>query len=133
MIEIREIEPSSFDRLGDIAFLYEGEGWGNAGETEKIKRALLNSYCAYGAFDGPKLVGFFRALSDGVGDAYLIDLVVHSQYRGRGIAHKLVDAITSRLKSEGIEWITCISTSQAKGVYLKSGSVMEGFTPFRFM
>ncbi len=133
MIEFREIFSDKLETFSDIAELYEFEGWGTKNDAQSIKRAVKNSYCAYGAFDGDKIVGFFRALCDGVGDAYLIDLIVHPNYRHQGIADKLVETITNRLKAEGIEWITCISTPNAKAVYQKRGSQMEGFIPFRFM
>ena len=78
------------------------------------------------------MVGFFRALSDGVSDAYLLDLFVDPEYRGRGIASELAARIVARLKSDGIEWITAISTPEAKNMYLRIGKRMKFHTPIRF-
>ena len=78
------------------------------------------------------MVGFFRALSDGVSDAYLLDLFVDPEYRGRGIASELAARIFARLKSDGIEWITAISTPEAKNIYLRIGKRMKSHTPIRF-
>ena len=94
---------------------------------------MKNSYCAFGAFDGQKMVGFFRALSDGVSDAYLLDLFVDPQYRHRGIAGELTARIVAKLKADGIEWITAISTPEAKSIYLRIGSRMKLHTPIRFL
>lgn len=114
--------------------LYELAGWSESGgDAGKVARALKNSYCAFGAFDGQKMVGFFRALSDGVSDAYLLDLFVDPQYRRRGIAGELTARIVAKLKSDGIEWITAISTPEAKSIYLRIGSRMKLHTPIRFL
>lgn len=114
--------------------LYELAGWSESGgDSGKVARALKNSYCAFGAFDGQKMVGFFRALSDGVSDAYLLDLFVDPQYRHRGIAGELTARIVAKLKADGIEWITAISTPEAKSIYLRIGSRMKLHTPIRFL
>lgn len=132
-ISIREIEKSE-EVSSELASLYDAESWSASGRSSvnSIKKALHSSYCAYGAFDGEKLVGFFRALSDGVSDAYLLDLVIDKNFRKQGIASKLTDAIIQRLKRDGIEWIVAISTPEAPKVYAKFGTVMKDHVPFRF-
>lgn len=133
MPQIREIEiPPAPSVLADIAELYEAAGWGGKDDAPAVGRALAESRCAYGAFEGGKLVGFFRALGDGVSDAYLLDLAVLPRYRGKGVASALVGAVVAKLKAEGAEWITCIASPGAEKVYSKYGKKMEGFTPFRF-
>ncbi len=131
-IEIKEtFDESAF---ADIARLFDEESWSASSPTDpkSVRKSVENSYCAYGAFDGKKLVGFFRALSDGVSDAYLLDLVVDKNYRGRGIASALIKKIVSRLKLDGVEWITAISTPEGIGTYSKTASKMPGHVPFRF-
>lgn len=116
-----------------VARLYRLEGWlGEDSPTSQISEAIKNSHCAYGAFDGQKMVGFFRAISDKVSDSYLIDLVVDPEYRGQGLGVKLTEALVAHLKKDCIEWITAISTPAGIRVYPKVGKVMEGHVPFRF-
>lgn len=134
-IKILRLDPSERDYSEQIFRLYLFEGWAREGDdSSKITAALKNSRAAFGAFDGEKMVGFFRALSDGVSDAYLLDLIVDPQYRGRGIASALVKSVLDYLKAEKIEWIVCVSTPAAEGVYKKFGaSIMAGHVPMRFV
>lgn len=135
MIKIFELDTQSPKSYADgIERLYELAGWSPSGESsESAARAIKNSYCAFGAFDGQKLVGFFRALSDGVSDAYLLDLFVDPEYRGRGIGGELAARIIAKLKGDGIEWITAISTPEAKNLYLRIGKRMKAHVPIRFL
>lgn len=94
---------------------------------------LRNSYCVMGALDETgKLIGMMRALSDGVSDAYLLDMVVEESHRRKGIAHEILRALTEHLKGKGIDWIVCISVPGAESLYKSAGNVMKDFTPFRF-
>ena len=117
----------------DIAHLYLLAEW-NTPDTPiaHITQSLKNSFCAFAAYQNGKMVGYFRALSDGVADAYLLDLFVEPTCRKQGIANALTEAIICKLKDCNIEWITAISTPEAKNVYLKLGSEMDLHTPIRF-
>ena len=43
------------------------------------------------------MIGFFRAFSGGVGDAYLLDLIVDPNFRKLGVAGRLVEAVLATL------------------------------------
>lgn len=133
MTKIEELDLATDRYSADVARLYAFEGWHKKSDGLKpVTAALKNSYCAYAAYDGEKMIGFFRALSDGVSDAYLVDLVVDPEYRRRGVASALTNTLVKRLKTEGVEWITAISTPAAKSMYLKIGDAMPGHVPVRF-
>jgi len=133
MIRIEELDLATDSYSADVARLYAFEGWHKKSDSLKpVTDALKNSYCAYAAYDDDKMVGFFRSLSDGVSDAYLVDLIVDPQYRRNGVATALTDALVKRLKADGVEWITAISTPAAKSMYLKKGDIMPGHVPIRF-
>lgn len=132
-IEIRKINPQEADLSKDLAELYSTVDWQeNPRETLSAEKALKNSFCCFGAFDGERLVGFFRALSDGMNDAYMLDLCVLPSHRNRGVAKALIREQVEYLRSQKIEWITCISVPEAKSLYAKLGASMRGFTAFRF-
>ena len=42
------------------------------------------------AWEGPRLVGFARALSDGITNAYVSSVMVDAAYRRRGIGRELI-------------------------------------------
>ena len=132
-IKILKLDASKADYSAAVARLYKFENWLAEGDDiSKINLALSRSFCAFGAFDeSGKMVGFFRALSDGVSDAYLLDLIVDPGYRGMGVARALASAVLEDLKKCSLSWITCISAPEAVKVYAPLGEKMEGFVPFR--
>ena len=75
--------------------LYEHVGWSRAANEEEL-REVLEAGPAVGAWDGERLVGFVRTLSDGHLAAYVEDVMVHQDYRRGGVG----DLIMSRLLRE---------------------------------
>ena len=132
-VKIEKLDPQKNDYSKEVFNLYLTEGWSQEGDNlSEIQQAILNSYTSYGAFCEGKMVGFFRAFSDGISDAYLLDLIVEPSYRNRGIASSLLKAILSELKSKNLSWITCISTPKAKSLYQKQGQSLKDFVAIRF-
>lgn len=117
------------------AELYNIAGWLRPGEGADLVRIMLDrSFAAVGAFTGEqRLIGMMRALSDGIGDAYLLDLVVHPDFRGAGIGKTILERLVNELRRRGIDWIVCIGAPGTESFYAKtSATPMTGFTPFRF-
>lgn len=135
MVEFRLLEKAEIPAVVDgVLALYAEAGWLDGETPAQLECALENSHKICCAFDDKKLVGFFRAISDGVGDAYLLDLFVSVKYRKLGIGRKLAQTLVASLRAEGISWITAISTPLARNLYASicGAEVMEGHTPFRF-
>jgi ribosomal protein S18 acetylase RimI-like enzyme len=65
--------------------------------SEIHKTAFNNSHTVVFAFDGEKLIGFGRAISDGICQAALYDIVVISAYQGKGIGKIIVNSILEKL------------------------------------
>lgn len=132
--EIKKLAPNDFGIEYQVARLYKLAGWiaRSASDFSPTKKALQNSHCAYGAFVGGQLVGFFRAISDKVGDAYLLDMFVETEFRKAGIGTALCRAVVENLKRDGIDWITCISTPEGRRVYEKIAAKMDAHIPFKF-
>ncbi len=137
-IEVRIIPALERVRyVTDVLALYRNAGWlEESDDTEFIQPMLMNSFAVAGAFspeeDGGRLIGMMRALSDGVSDAYLLDMVVLTGYRGQGTASRILEMLTSHLKSLGIDWIVCVSVPGVEHLYLRSGHRMEHHVPIRF-
>ena len=71
-----------------------------------------------------------RVISDGVSDAYIQDVVVHTDFRGRGLGTRIISNLTVRCRKAGLVWIGCIAEPGTEGIYLIAGfEEMKGHTP----
>jgi len=87
----------------EIEALRSAVGWDKM--EGKYDRIIQNLYTHYTVRVNEKLVGFLSVLSDGIADAFLIDLMVHPDFRRRGIGSELAKRAIIDLKSEGIKCI----------------------------
>ncbi|GAA0076673.1 hypothetical protein UT300005_10510 [Clostridium sp. CTA-5] len=62
-------------------------------EGEMHKRAFENSHTVVFVFDDDKLIGFGRAISDGIYQAAIYDVAVLPEYQGKGVGRKVVESI----------------------------------------
>ena len=86
--------------------------------AERIERAFRNSSLVLSLWDGDRLVGLARVLTDGVGVAYLCDLAVEPDLQGSGVGKRLVDEVLARV--EGAE-LVLRDSSLSKGFYDRLG------------
>lgn len=118
-----------------ILALYRHPGWWQTDDNPEylatVARIISNTYCFVIAKDGEDIIGMGRALSDGISDAYIQDVVVHSDYRGRGIGKAIIGKLLEQLKADKIQWIGLISEPGYEKFYESLGfAKMEGYTPF---
>ena len=64
---------------------------------DKVRAAFSNSYVVASAWVDNEMVGFCRALSDGVRQSVIYDLNVVESYRNRGIGKRLMNEIVALL------------------------------------
>ncbi len=69
--------------------LYQTAGWWPERTAEQV-RAVLRASPAVGAWQGEDLIGFARAVTDGVPRAYVEDVVVSPDWRGTGVGRALL-------------------------------------------
>jgi GNAT superfamily N-acetyltransferase len=72
--------------------LFETTGWNRERHfaAEALGRALDHSQFMVSAYDGERLIGFGRVLTDGVLHGMIYDLILHPAYQGRGIGTQLL-------------------------------------------
>lgn len=63
---------------------------------EEHQKAFLNSHTVVFAFSKDTLIGFGRALSDGVYQAALYDVALLPEYQGQGIGRTIVSELIKR-------------------------------------
>ena len=120
-------------RTEDIVALYRAGGWWkDAYNPAEIPRLISGSFAFAVAEDinNGHAVGMGRAISDGVSDAYIQDLVVLPAYRGRDLGAAMVSSLIERCREAGISWIALIAEPGSEAFYLPLGFArMEGHIP----
>jgi len=131
-ITIQIIKTANIEQL--IA-IYKDAGWWkeeNDGiDPSFIQKIIDGSFCFATASHEGRIIGMGRSISDGVSDAYIQDVAVLRDYRGKGIGKMIMDEIVNFLKSKKITWIGLIAEPNAVSFYDKYGfSRMQNYVPF---
>lgn len=93
--------------------------WARGIPRETVEKSVRNSLC-FGLFRGPAQIGFARAVSDCATFAYLADVFLVPEYRGRGLGKWLVESIMAHPQLQGLRrWM--LVTRDAHGLYAKCG------------
>ena len=77
----------------ELQRLFLSVKWESGNYPGKLVRAMLNSTHVISAWDGNKLVGLIRALSDGETVAFLHYLLVDPAYQGHHIGDELMKRV----------------------------------------
>lgn len=102
-------------------FLSNHSGWSNRIPINRVQQSIEHSL-NFGLFYKDKQIGFARVISDYATIAYLGDIYVLENYRGRGLSKKLMDAVMTHPQLQGLRrWI--LLTSTAEWLYKKYGFV----------
>ncbi len=88
-------------------------------DLNRIKKMIENSNLVVTAWDGDRLVGIARALSDYSYCCYLSDLAVDKEYQRQGIGHELVNEVQKLAGEESN--LVLISAAEALDYYPKIG------------
>lgn len=96
-------------------FLVEESYWARERTLEQTRTAIENSIC-FGVYDGERQVAFARVVSDKATFAYIGDVFVVEEYRGRGISKMLMQYIVEHPELQGLRrWV--LATRDAHGLY----------------
>ncbi|HEX6279633.1 MAG TPA: GNAT family N-acetyltransferase [Pyrinomonadaceae bacterium] len=96
-------------------FLTEEAYWARERTIEQTKTAIENSIC-FGIYHDRRQVGFARVVSDKATFAYLGDVFVNEEYRGRGLSKWLMQTIVEHPELQGLRrWV--LATRDAHGLY----------------
>jgi N-acetylglutamate synthase-like GNAT family acetyltransferase len=116
-------DPARLDLDVIYRYLSEEAYWSLGVPRSTVEHAVSNSFC-FGVYapDGAQ-VGFARLVTDRATFAYLADVFVLSEYRGRGLSKRLMDAIIVHPELQGLRrWL--LMTRDAHSLYAQ-----YGFTP----
>jgi len=121
-------DPSRLDL--DVIHAYLTRSYWAAGiPREVVERSLRQSLC-FGVYEGARQVGFARVVTDLATFAYLADVFVLEEHRGRGLSKWLMEAILGHPDLQDVRrWH--LVTRDAQGLYARFG--FEDPTPGRHM
>lgn len=89
----------------------------NGRTAEALRRSFNQSQHVAFARDGERVVGTARLLSDGVCNAYLLDVWTASAYRRQGIASAMVRLLLQRVPGQHVG----LQTDNARSLYASLG------------
>jgi predicted N-acetyltransferase YhbS len=92
-------------------------------DPERIKKMFENSNLVVTAWNGDKLVGVSRTITDWVWSSYLADLAVDPDYKKSGIGKKLIALTKEKLGEESM--LLLLSVPTAMEYYPKVGFSKE--------
>jgi len=111
-------DPGRFDVAAIHRFLTTSY-WSPGIPRETVERAIANSLCFAALLDG-RQVGFARMVTDKATFAYLADVFVVEDQRGKGIARRIMDAVMSHPDLQGLRR-TMLVTRDAHRLYERYG------------
>ena len=101
-------------------FLSTEAYWHRWRTREDVATQIASSWRVVGAYDETgDQVGFCRALSDGVCEAYLADVFVLPEHRSHGLGKALVAAMIDEGPGSQLRWT--LFTGDAHGLYAQFG------------
>jgi GNAT superfamily N-acetyltransferase len=89
-----------------------------------VDRSIEGSLC-FGLLEGDRQIGFARVITDSTTFAYLADVFVLPEYRGRRLATWMIECVMAHPQLQGLRrWL--LGTRDAHELYRK-----VGFTPLK--
>jgi GNAT superfamily N-acetyltransferase len=100
-------------------FLSEEAYWAIGRSRDTVGRLIREASRVVGLYDGDRQIGFCRAFTDGLALAYLADVYVLPEYRGRGLGEELVREMVENGPFQHVKWI--LHTEDMHPLYRKFG------------
>jgi ribosomal protein S18 acetylase RimI-like enzyme len=100
-------------------FLSTEAYWARGRPLEVVERLVREASRVVGLYRNGAQVGFARVVSDGTAFAYLADVYVLPEHRGRGLGLELVREAVDDGQLSGTRWL--LHTADAHDLYRKLG------------
>jgi len=100
-------------------YLSEEAYWVLGRDRTTIERLVRESTRVIGVYVGDQQVGFARVISDGTSVAWLGDVFVLAEHRGRGLGEELVRESVEFPEHRDVQWY--LNTRDAHALYARFG------------
>jgi GNAT superfamily N-acetyltransferase len=111
-------DPARLD-LNVIHGFLETSYWAKGRRASVVARAIRNSLC-FGVYEDGRQIGFARVVSDRAVFAYLMDVFILPECRGRGISKTLIRTILDHPDLQNLR-VFLLATHDAHGLYTQFG------------
>ncbi|HEU4931381.1 MAG TPA: GNAT family N-acetyltransferase [Pyrinomonadaceae bacterium] len=102
-------------------FISNHSYWGKGRAREVVARSIENSM-PFGIYQGEQQVGFARIVTDYATFAWVADVFIVPEHRGRGLSKWLMEVILAHPKLQGFRrWV--LATKDAQGLYEQFGFI----------
>ncbi|MFL6227898.1 MAG: GNAT family N-acetyltransferase [Pyrinomonadaceae bacterium] len=117
--------------LATVHRFISGESyWGRGRALEVVRRSIENSL-PFGVYRGEEQVGFARVVTDYATFAWLADVFILAEHRGRGLSKWLMEVVLAHPELQGFRrWV--LATKDAHEIYRRFG-FRELHRPERWM
>ena len=105
--------------IGAIHSFLSQSYWSPGIPRAVVERAIANSLC-FGVLRDGKQVGFARVITDKATFAYLADVYILPEHRGKGLSRRLMEKITQHPDLQGLRRVL-LATRDAHALYAKFG------------
>lgn len=106
----------------DIAVIHQfltHSYWSPGVPVATVQKSIEGSLC-FGVFHDGRQVGFARVITDKATFAYLADVFIIEEYRGKGLSKWLMEIITGHPDLQGLRRFL-LATRDAHGLYRQFG------------
>ena len=93
-------------------FLNKNAFWAKGRTINDLKKCLANSDVIVSLWVGNEIVGFGRALTDGIYRGVFWDIVIDQNHQGKGFGKLIVKNLLSSKKIKNIEKVYLMTTNQ---------------------
>jgi GNAT superfamily N-acetyltransferase len=111
-------DPARFDLNAIHSYLVRAY-WCENIPRQTVERAIANSLC-FGLFHGEDQVGLARVITDSATYAYLCDVYVLEDHRGKGLGKWLMECVMAHPALQGLRRFT-LATRDAHRLYRQFG------------
>ena len=94
-------------------------GWTSS--ISNCGKELNHTYSNFTAWDADICIGYVNAISDGVSDALIHNLIVRPQYQNSGVGSKLIATLVSELRNDGVKFFNIVFEERLSRFYKKQG------------